>query len=271
MKRIISLIKNPKEGFTIIEILVTMVIVSVCAFFLFTTLYDMLSSSSFENERLKAMHDRQSALATIESDALLASRFLSTLDTNLSDTYPPTSNGGIWLYKGESATSRYLLLRAYSTTGNPLSNSRQPVFIGSGTNCDADHIYFNTVQRYNIVYFVKDGDLYRRRIADTATPTCSVQYQKTSCPALMNPDASHTAPCSADDEKLLTNVSNFSVQYYDTKTSSTALNVYDSGADPSLVTTAVDIEVTLGVSERVSGKTFTTQSTLRMTKLNMGQ
>ncbi|MGB4762317.1 MAG: hypothetical protein WBP12_03080 [Candidatus Saccharimonas sp.] len=258
------------QGFTLIEVAVIVPIIIVTAIFLFNLLWSILSTSEIDRARLNMIHDRQTAVGIIEKDLALTSRYLTTIDSGLSDNYLPTSNGGTWSYRGDSTTSRVLILRSYSTTEHPLSDNRQPVFIGmSGSpSCDSANIYFNEVQRFNIIYFVKNSNLYRRHLVNTTTPTCDPQYQVTSCPSAADLGTSQHASCGADDELILRNVSNFSVQYYSSKTSTTPLDVYATGAAPALVTTAVDVEISITVTAQAGGQGVSSGSSLRISKLN---
>lgn len=260
--------KTSRSGFTIIELIVVTTVMLLCAFFIFNVLWSMYVTSSADKEQLTMIYDRQNAMALIESDIALTSRYLASIDSGLTDPYPPTSNGGVWSYKGDSASGRYLLLRGYSTTGNPLSSDPQPVFIGSGTSCNATNMYFNTVQRYNTIYFVKNSNLYRRRLIDSATATCTTQYQKTSCPSAADLGTSQNAACGADDELILKNVNLFTVDYYTYKTDTSPQDVYGGGAVSTMVTGAADVEITIGTSKSVSGKIVSSQYILRLTKLN---
>ncbi len=269
MKRITRLPFAAHQGFTIIEFAIVIPILILVAISMFNILLSILNTNDFERDRLNAIHDKEAAIDIIESDVALSSRYLTTIDSGVENPYPPTSNGGTWSYKGDSATSRYLILRTYSTTENPLSGNRQPVFKGSGTDCDTAHLYFNEVQRYNVIYFVKNNNLYRKRLVNTSAPTCSTQYQKLSCPSKVDLGTNQLSSCKADDELLLSNVSSFTVNYYPSRTSTTASDVYASGADTALVTGATDAEVIVTVSKKSSGKTMTVTGKLRMTKLNM--
>lgn len=268
--------ESKSAGFTLIEIGIIVPILIVTVLVLFDALFAMIRSSDVEAGKIDMTYDKQIAVNNIESDVILSSLFLPSLDTGLTtDPYPPTSNGGAWSYLGDSSTSRVLIARIYSTTLNPLDVNRQPVFIGNpaGVECNATNIYFNNVQQYNAVYFVKNGNLFRRRIIDKTTLVCDPgQYQKFSCPSQDDLDAqglgARSSTCQADDELLATNVTDFTVQYYGSKTSTTPLDVYAVAADPNLVSTAADAELTITMTRKVSGDTITSTSTLRMSKLN---
>lgn len=269
--------QSKSAGFTLIEIGLIVPILIVTVLILFDALFALIRASDVEAGRIDITYDKQIAISNVESDIVLSSQFLPTVDAAITtDPYPPDSNGGTWSYRGESSDTRALIARIYSTTLNPLDTERQPVFIGdpAGAVCDATNIYYNSVQQYNVVYFVRDGELLRRRLIDRTTQLCNPgQYQKFSCPSqdyLTSQGAgSRDATCQADDEVLATGVTNFEVQYYATKTSTTPLDVYAGAADPTLVTSAVDAEVTLTLSRKVSGKPISSTSTLRMSKLNL--
>lgn len=259
---------HKSQGFTLVEVTLVVSIMLVAILLLFNVMWSMLSDGTAQREQLIMTYDRQTAMNIIENDIALTSRFLPTLDSGLTDPYLPTSNGGVWSYKGDSSTKRYLLLRSYSTTQNPLSSTREPVFIDGGGDCNTTDKYFNAIQRYNTIYFVKNNNLYRRRVVDTATATCDPQYQKTSCPSAADLGAAQSSSCGADDELLVGNVTNFGVDYYASRSTDTKLDVYTTGALPDLVSTALDAEITLVVSKKAGGKTITSQSTLRISKLN---
>lgn len=267
---------SKSAGFTLIEIGIIVPILIVTVLILFDALFAMIRTSTVERGKIDLTYDAQNAITNIESDAVLASMYLPTVDTNVTaDPYPPTANSGAWSYLGDSTTSRVLIVRLFSTTTNPLSSDRQPAFIGNpaGAECNTTNIYFNDVQQYNAIYFLKNGNLYRRRLIDKTTNLCDPgQYQKLSCPSQEDLAAqglgSRNATCQADDELLASDVTNFSVQYYASKLGDTPLDVYAVSADPNLVTTAADAEVSLTISRTISGETITKTSTLRMSKLN---
>ncbi len=269
-------IHSKSAGFTLIEIGIIVPILIVTVLIIFDALFAMIRASEVESGKIDLTFDKQTAINNVESDVILASLFLPSVDSGMTtDPYKPTTNGNAWSYLGDSSTSRVLIARLYSTTLNPLDANRQPAFIGNpaGSECNATNIYYNNVQQYNAIYFVRDSNLYRRRLIDKTTLLCDPgQYQKFSCPSqdylTSKGLGTRNGTCQADDELLAANVSSFTVQYYSSKTSTTPLDVYAVSADPDLVTTAADAEITLTLSKKVSGETITTTSKLRMSKLN---
>jgi len=258
-------------GFTLIEIGIIVPILILTILVLFDALFAMIQSSNMERTKINMSYDRQIAITNIESDVVLSSTFLPVLDpSSMNDVYKPTTNGNKWSYLGSGASKRVLILKTYSTTKNPLDSSRRPVFIGNPLDelCNATNIYFNDVLQYNVIFFVENNNLYRRRIVDAATQTCEPQYQKQSCPSVVDLGAAQHSSCKADDELLARDVSNFTVAYYASKSDTAPIDVYATGADPNLVTTAVDAEISVTITKKTSGKTMTDTSKLRLSKLN---
>lgn len=258
-----------ERGFTLIEvgIIVPLLIVSVLV--IFDALFMMLSSSATERATSTSAYDIQATLNLIEKDASLTSRFLPTTDSSLTDPYPPS---GGWSYVGDGSQLRTLILRTYATTANPLASSRQPVFLDT-LGCSSTTIYYNDVMTYNTIFFVKNGNLYRRRLISTSTGTCSTPYQRLSCPTsedlaaqgIMGRDSS----CQADDELVVSGVSAFNIQYYDASNGTTPIDAYSGTADPSSLLDANAVDVTLTLSRKAMGKPTSVTSHIRMTKLSV--
>lgn len=223
-------------------------------------------------------YEAQVAMDAIENNVAIASSFLTATDSGISDPYPPTANGGAWSYRGESTSSRSLILRSFSTTTHPQqrgASSRLPVFIGSpsGSECQTQNLNYNDAEEYNTVIFLKNSTLYRRVLVRTANQYCNPgQYQKLSCPSQVDLTAAgqgtRNASCQADDEVLATNVTNFSVQYFDNVSDSTATNAYAGGASAVTVTDATALEISLTVSGRNAGSGLTQTSVQRLSRLN---
>lgn len=254
-------------GFTLVEITVVISITLIIMLMMFDSIWSMFIESNAQRIRLSIDYDKQTALSIIESDVSTAAQFAPSLDSGISDVYAPS---GGWSYVGTSSTNRNLILSAYSTTTNPLDNNRSPAFIGdaSAGQCDAAHIYLNDIQRYDIVYFVQNGNLYRRKLVNANAKTCASQYEVTSCPSLSDlSSGTRDASCKADDELILKHVTQFSIDYYGLISDTVPLSAY-SGNGSSYVNNATNIAVTITVSMQTSGKSITSQSVWRVVKLN---
>jgi type II secretory pathway pseudopilin PulG len=260
-------INSNSAGFTLVEIAVVVPILALIALALTGTLVSIIQTSGKSRAQVNLAYDTQSATNTIEDDVVLSSSFLPTIDSTITDPYQPTTNGGAWSYLGDSSQTRSLILRTYATTTNSNALNRKAVYL-TDNGCTADKIYTNDVLQTNTIYFVKNGNLYRRILTDTSQSTCSPQYQKQTCPTLESLGGSRNAICKADDELILQNVTNFSVDYYSNSSSTTPIAVYDSGADPLLVTTGLTVVVNVTSTVKASGQAITNTSTLRITRLN---
>jgi len=269
-----SLKKNIKkaysDGFTLVEIGIIVPILIIIAITLFNSLFAMLRSSATQKVDITITYDTQKALAALETDATLTSVFLPTTDASITDTYKPATNGGTWSYLGGSLSSptRALIMRVYNTSTNPYSASRKPSYL-SALGCGLSTLYFNSILQYNLIYFVSNGNLYRRVALDTTQATCDPVYQKQSCPSLDTLGTpSRDASCSADDELVAKNVTGFAVNYFSSQISAVPLSIYSSGADPNLVTTAAAIEVTVTATRKTYGQDITGSSTIRISRIN---
>jgi type II secretory pathway pseudopilin PulG len=260
-----------EDGFTLVEIGVVVPIIMVIAIGLFAFMFSYLLSSNREQTRLNQLYAQSDALGRIEADIRLTNGFLATNDTATPDTYDKYSSGkAAWSYAGAGTSGpQVLIVREYSTTGNPLASTRAPVYqkIDSSTDCST---ITNIGQplTYDIVYFVANATLYRRVLTNPSPTTnfCSTPYQQTSCPSLTTlAPSSRNASCQADDEVLAKGVSNFMVSYYDSGNSTTALNAY---TDQTLLSTALSVNVTIVSTGRTYGEPVTTNMSLRMTTKN---
>jgi len=270
-----SLTENRSAGFTLIEVGIIVPILIVMVLVIFDALFLMIRASSVEGGRISLAYDKQTAISNIEADAVLASLYLPAKDGTYPDPYAPS---GGWSYKGDGTNSRVLITRMYSTNLNPLDVNRAPAFINDSdpdfsSACDGSRLYQKDVLEHNVIYFVKNNILYKRKVVDATSPLCGTgQYQKLSCPSQADLTAqglgTRNTSCKADDEILARDVSSFTVQYYGSKSSTTPLDVYQTGADPDLVTTAVDVEVSLTITRKVSGESISSTSKLRMSKIN---
>lgn len=270
-------IRNKSAGFTLIEIGIIVPILIVMVLIIFDALMSMIRASTLETAKINVTYDRQIAMSNIESDLVLASLYLATADTIYPDPYDPDSG---WSYEGSGQNERVLIARMYATTLNPLDPNRRPAFQNdnepSNAACTSANLFSNPVQEYNVIYFVSDGNLFRRRLIDTTNTLCSPgQYQKLSCPSQEDLSAqglgTRDSTCSADDELIASDVSAFNIQYYGSKTSNTPLSVYSGDTAENraeLVTTAADAEVSLTLSRKIGGNTVSSSSTLRFSKLN---
>lgn len=259
-------------GFTIVEAVVTMVILSIIIPVFGVILNDAYRSAFNLNGRLQATGQMQQALDYMNDTARNASAYLATIPAPYTDAYGAnnqgTGSGNAWSYKGNSTTDRVLITASYATTTTALNTGRQPVFENTPDfNCTSQ-MYYQPELQFITIYFVHQTTLYRRILTDTSTPLCpgNAQAQKQSCPPYLTPPLD--VSCKANDEILATDVTNFTVAYYQIATagSSTVIDPTYSSTDPTILSAADYAIVT--ISETTNHGSQNSTVTQRLTKVN---
>lgn len=259
------------DGFTLVEVGVVVPILMVIAIAIFGLMFDYLLSANREQVKLYQSFDQSNALDRLEADIRLSSGFLATDDTAMVDPYGIDDTGSNWSYAGTGDPHRALILREYSTTNNPLSTVRAPVYTKAtgAPNCTMPS-YIDTPLTYNIVYFVDESTstLYKRVLTNTSASLCpgASQYQKQSCPSLATlGTGTRNAVCKADDEVIAQNISGFRLAYFANQASSTELDVYGT---PSLLGSSRSVRITLESTQQSYNGKVTTSSVLKSTSQN---
>lgn len=173
-----------EDGVTIIELLITVTIISIMSFVIMNFMVSWLQQYAITETRSALLTDAQEAIDQIV-DAI---RLSSSADENNrwpDSNAPNGSNQYSWL----SDSDTLVLATAVENTGGEI------VFSDSSNY---------TSQKDNLIYFLQNGSLYRRVLA---APVAN-NKRTTSCP-----QASSSASCPSD-WKLAANVSNFTVKYF---------------------------------------------------------
>lgn len=173
------------KGVTLLELLITISLVSIMAVVVMNFMVNWLQQYAITQTRSVLLTDAQTAVDQMV-DAI---RLSSSADENnrWPDANAPTpSNQFSWT----SSANTLILASAVENT------NREIVF--------SDPANY-TSEKDNLIYFVKNGTLYRRSLA---APVQNNRL-KTSCPS-----SSSSASCPAD-RRLAMNVSSFSVKYFD--------------------------------------------------------
>lgn len=171
------------SGFTLIELMITCVLISIIALSMAAFLTGWLSSYSDANARTSLLSNAENALDIASSDIRLSG---SADDANRwPDTNSPSGNYG-W----QSSGSTLVLAKAATDTQGNIIFSDPNNYI---------------TEKDNEVYFVSADNLYRRTItsgnsSDSAKTTCPTASASKSCPA---------------DQLVASGVTSFSVQYFD--------------------------------------------------------
>lgn len=264
-------LRNAK-GFTIVEIVVVLVVMGAL-FPMFSFIIGMYHDTYYTDDKVKMTTETSQALWYMEDTIRVASSFLANVPSEYQDPYGPHNAGSsgseAWSYKGDSSTNRVILIKSYATTVNALNTGRQAVFINSPEfNCTTQ-LYYQPELSYISIFFVKDGTLYHRVLTDKTTALCpgSSQQQKQTCPPYIT-GSSRDAKCEANDEILATQVSGFTVEYYQISQagSSTQIDPSYSSTDSSVLAAADYATVSITTSARNGAVTNVLKQ--RMTKVN---
>lgn len=177
--------KMQDDGFTLVELVVTMTMVVLVSGIVMGFVVDQLRNSTVTRTKADLLREAQVGLDLINDNIRLSSN--SDENNRWPDTYAPDSaNSFSWQ---SNASTLILATAAQDTAGNVLFADPSKYI----TNKD------------NNIYFVKNNTLYRRILADPV----SGNRTKTTCPA-----TNSNTSCPADKE-ILHNVSSFAVEYRD--------------------------------------------------------
>lgn len=173
-----------QRGFTVIELVITITLVSILSLVLANFIADWLQTSSTTQARTKLLANAQSALDNITGDIQLSGNADQT--NRWADANGPGGNQYGW----QSNSSTLVLARIATTKQNVVIYSDPANYI---------------TEKDNIIYYVTNKTLYRRVLKDDDPTTAAV----TTCPP-----ASATGSCPAD-RAIAKDVTAFSATYYD--------------------------------------------------------
>jgi len=263
-----------RSGFTVIELLLVLPLAAVIVTVFVSILIITLQFATRNKTQLEQVGTSQLALNQLERDVRYSTEYLMSLPDEFSD---PNANGfsETWSYRGSpysDSNKRVLLLRSFTTEGNPYAPNRTPIYTDSAEyNCSvtppSGTLYLNPQLSYITIYFIKSKTLYRRIVTDTTTPICGSAdiYQKQSCPT------GSGGICEAKDEIMARNVSAFRIGYYvqedEPEPTFTELSAY-SGSPPDPINSATNILVELNLEQEVAGKPIKTNLELNVSRLN---
>lgn len=287
------LTSSREVGFTLVELLIAITLSTIVITVFVSALMTTVKTVAIQKTELELSQEAQLALDTIERDARIALAFDTTpVFATFTDSYGPTNTdntwSGTWSYKGTDANHRALILRESATTTNPLSTARKLAYaqgnitnpyaeLNPSLNCTLHNpttaptgaLMYNPPLPYYLIYFVRDNTLYRRVLTDTTTPLCNSQYQNQSCPAT---DLSPHANCRANDERIVDNVSRFTVDYNSISylNGTATVNTPDvySSTDPTILSEVSSIYITLQLQKDAHGSPRSSTLSLRVSRVN---
>lgn len=249
------------SGFTLIEILiiapVVILVISGFVALMITIVGDVLTSRDQSN----MAYEIQDGLDRIEQDTRLTTQFLATSGTQIA----PQGSDSNFTGTAAFSSANTLIMGGLATDKNPVDTTRKLIFYAKQPNdCNGQEIY-NRVFQSKIMYFVKNGSLWRRTvlpdyntnvIVDDNT-VCLAPWQQNSC----SPGYSLATRCQTNDIEVVKNVKTFTVKYLSSAGSTT-----DLGAAQALSASA--IEVTINGEKTTAGRVVATSGSIRGTKLN---
>ena len=208
-------------GFTLIELIISMTVLTILAGLLFGPFDDLYTSNTRNLKSIVQVGDTRSALRAVQQQVELSNGFLAS--NSVSDPLRSTA----WSWTGSSTTDRVLITSSYATTTSGVN--KQILTTGSPA-C--------TPEINNSIYFVDNRVLYRRTLTNnnnSVTPCAGGSWdQRHTCAP-----RSTNARCQGSDAKLADNVTAFSVQYYDSSYSGTPLSS-PTGATTVMLTLTTD-------------------------------
>jgi type II secretory pathway pseudopilin PulG len=263
---------NLRTGFTIVEMLVVApIVILVIGGFIAGLLY-LTGDALMESRKVKLVNDTQTVLDQMEEDIKMSGAFLAV--NNMAIVSPQGFNDATSNFTNVGlSTGPALILNTFVTNTNPQSQTRRLVNIADMPNlCSSGNaVYQNQVMTMNTVYFVKDNTLWKRTLATNgyASKVCSgtTIWQRPSC----SPGRTGTM-CLSQDEALLkvNGTLAIAVNYYDSPSSTTALNGAATGTDTArqaVMDTARTVQVTISATTQVAGRDVSQQSSIRVSRV----
>ena len=251
-------------GFTLVEVLVVapVILLTIAAFI--GIIITLTGEALVARSSNALTYDTQEALNMMEEDVRMSSAFLATNKWAVPSPYG-YNNATQGFMNASSATGTMLILNSTATAG--VGSGRAPVWRNNQPNpCGASNVSQNATMPINVIYFVKDGSLFRR----TLTPpfygdACTTPTQIATC------HPSVTSGCQVRDTRVLDDVSSLAIQYFSTASapspSADASNPSqtDSARQTALNSTNTAL-ITLTAGKSVAGRDVTYSGTVRATR-----
>lgn len=261
--------QSARAGFTVVEVMIIAPIMVLAIGIMITLIVTMTGEVLVSQARSNMVYAQQDALDRVQGDIELSTAFLA--ENDIAVVSPQGYNNDANKFTNVGVSGDTLILRALLTDKNPASPDRQLLRLKDAPNpCSSTNASANPLMYGNIVYFVKDGSLWRRTILPVGSDTigCSVPWQISSCA----PGVSG-AVCKTNDIELVKGVSSgmFTVKYYTRANTAahdtTAINAGSSVADrQNALNTTLTAEISLSSSQRAAGQDITYSSSLRATR-----
>lgn len=256
-----------EKGFTLIEMLIIAPVVILAIGGFIGLIVSMVGDVLLTRDGNSLAFNTQRALDRIEQDVRLGTQFLTTTDTL---TAPQGSNNN---FTGTAAftnsTANTFIMSAVTTDENPTSSSRWLVYYANQPNPCGSKQSYNRIFLMKVIYFVKDGSLWRRSVlpdynTNTGTPDANTVcafydyvYQRDSC----SPGYASNTRCQTNDELVMENVENLNVEYFAKPDDTSTISA-------SQAKLAKTVKITINSKKTTAGEDFTFSGSVRATRLN---
>jgi hypothetical protein len=274
-----SLQSPSSQGFTIVEMLVVAPIVILLIGAFITAIVNMTGDVLASRGASTLAYDIQDTLNRIEDDVKLSTTFLDSNNINL--TSPQGfGNDTTGFTNVDAAKGDMLVLNVLATNATPLASSTGLIYLTNQPNACSDVLVSqNTPMTMNIIYFIKDGTLWRRTVAAStyASAGCTLPYQQPSCnPTYMAANPGSSTFCKTQDIRLLDGVNpgDLTILYFNSSSSTVANTVAsDVTALPATRYAALQslttVSVSLNITKSAGGRQISQSGTLRASKLDV--
>ncbi len=243
------MIKDARQkGFTIVEIVIVVPIVSIIAIGIITLVMNMFYQIMANNSRLNLLLESQTVLLSLQDELLFTTNYGEEIMSDLDDPYEPT---GGWDFDTSPET---LIVYETSLTAPRRDPDREFVY---KSNCSGS-IAFD-----NVIYFTEPNPhnnyhtLYRRILTPQFT-TCRTNYRDQTCPTAYV----GTDPCYSPDSVISDRVVDFQVDFYDQNNDFIDTDAGGSPLDAEKATISIELGDTL------FGQEVSASSSITMRKIN---
>lgn len=269
--QLISKYRKKLSGFTVVEVMIMAPILMLVIGVFIGLIVELAGQSVVSRTQSQAVYDVQDAISRIEQDVKTSIGFLATNSVTIASPQGLNNDATNFLNVAQqSASDRILILNMGATTLNPNDPAVKPVYaVNSPSVCTSVNVVYNTVMKYNVVYFLRSGSLWRRTLMPSTYTSlatwCSTPYQRPSCAA-----GQVNAMCATEDVEVLPNATVFDLNYYTDASNLTANTVVNNSANTTATRDAAflglsTVKVDLTSSRSIAGKTVTKTGTARIT------
>lgn len=270
-----NMINNKKTGFTVVEVLIIAPIVVLVIGAFITAVVNMTGdvlASRGANDLAYSIND---ALSRIEQDVKLSNGYLAT--NNITLVAPQGSdNATAAIFQNATPTGPTLILSSVATTTNPLASTRNIVYSKDTKLCNDTHIDQNEPMPVNIIYFTKNGTLWRRTIlpsnytingCDAINKVAAMPWQQPTCAPTTSGGL-----CKTQDTKLvngLTENTSLVIDYFtNTTTPEPSSDAGDSSKSDAERLTALQatktVNVTINANLTIAGRKVTQNGSIKV-------